>query len=179
MKGFVRRFWNKSADHRGTEDFFGLVVCLVDVRADSYPSDTQCKVDGIVYEVHEDSIAEVLDILDVREKYGYERRVARACDELLSVELGDCFVYCACIGDDTIDVFLGPFQGIHNTQHELKMIARRIMKANGPSGRNVDYLFHLHDALNRLGFGDDHVDALVRICVNLEPNSLDKVYISW
>ena len=69
VKGFIRRFWNKSADHRGTKAYHGLVVSL----------SVSCEVDsvvvGIVYEIAEGNIKETVEYLDIREKYGYVRHV--------------------------------------------------------------------------------------------------------
>ena len=43
---------------------------------------------------------------------------------------------------------------------ELSVIARQIAHAEGPSGRNIDYLFQLADALRELGATDSHVFAV-------------------
>ncbi|XP_020599647.1 gamma-glutamylcyclotransferase 2-3-like isoform X3 [Phalaenopsis equestris] len=42
----------------------------------------------------------------------------------------------------------------------IEDIAKQIIKAEGPSGRNRDYLFQLEEALNRLGCFDMHVRDL-------------------
>jgi glutathione-specific gamma-glutamylcyclotransferase len=168
LKGFARRFWNKSADHRGTHEYFGLVACLLDSRDLPNGSHAECEVDGVLYEVDGDDLDMVLGILDIREKYGYELTVTLAFDTVTDASFGECFVYCACIFDPSINVFFGPFSDIHNTPEELESIAHRIQRAVGPSGRNIDYLLHLHESLLSYGFIDTHVSSLVYLCKQFE-----------
>ena len=69
IRGFKRRFWMRSADHRGTPENPGRVVTLVQ-------SDQQedC-VYGVVYEIS--NWDEIIADLDYRERHGYTRTVAR------------------------------------------------------------------------------------------------------
>jgi cation transport protein ChaC len=163
VKGFLRRFWNKSGDHRGTPDANGLVVSLIDaqdLRGHSHENDM---VTGLVYEIEENSLDDILRDLDIREKYGYIRGVTSAFCADSGSHLGECFVYTACF-DPSIDVFLRPADGVDNSASELEFIASVIRFASGPSGSNFDYLKNLRKALDSHGFVDSHVEELYNLC---------------
>ncbi|KAJ1927596.1 hypothetical protein IWQ60_002775 [Tieghemiomyces parasiticus] len=73
IKGFVRRFWQESHDHRGTDEHPGRVVTLVPVeelgRFEDNLSETITW--GMAYKVAKDKVEEVRQHLDHREKDGY------------------------------------------------------------------------------------------------------------
>ncbi|KAG5640681.1 hypothetical protein DXG03_007545, partial [Asterophora parasitica] len=76
LKGYVRRFAQKSHDHRGTPESPGRVVTLVHKEdwdkfagSDAFPDDDV--VWGIAYTIDPAYEAEVRDYLDYREKDGY------------------------------------------------------------------------------------------------------------
>ncbi|KNZ82124.1 Cation transport regulator-like protein [Termitomyces sp. J132] len=76
LKGYVRRFAQKSHDHRGTPENPGRVVTLVHKedwdkfsKSDPFPDDDV--VWGIAYTIDPVYEAEVRDYLDYREKDGY------------------------------------------------------------------------------------------------------------
>ncbi|KAK5639111.1 hypothetical protein RI129_011603 [Pyrocoelia pectoralis] len=54
IKGYVRKFYQHSTDHRGTPE--------------------NCCVWGVAYKITEDCVTKVIDHLDYREKGGYKRR---------------------------------------------------------------------------------------------------------
>lgn len=142
IRGWVRRFWQGSHDHRGTPDAPGRVVTLVEAPGQS------CK--GVAYRVSPD----VFDHLDFREKNGYLRfRAPMAFDDGSEVE---GLVY---IATEDNRAFLGQ-------AHEAA-IARQIADACGPSGRNEDYLLQLAGALRALEEEDAHVFAIERHLLEL------------
>ena len=135
VAGWARRFWQGSHDHRGVPDAPGRVVTLV--RA---PGET-CM--GMAYRIEH----AVFDHLDYREKNGYER-VAVSMD-LEGAGAADGIVYIAPMDNHA---FLG--------DAPIGEMARQIRLSVGPSGRNVDYLLELADALRGLQAHDPHVFAL-------------------
>ncbi|MBI5505646.1 MAG: gamma-glutamylcyclotransferase, partial [Deltaproteobacteria bacterium] len=69
VRGWARRFWQGSTDHRGTEAAPGRVVTLVESDG------AQCW--GLAYRLAPTRAAETLRMLDHRERGGYCRLVTR------------------------------------------------------------------------------------------------------
>ncbi len=135
IRGWVRRFWQGSHDHRGTPQHPGRVATLV-------PCDDAVCV-GMAYRV----APETFDQLDVREKNGYLRFVTRlAFDDGSEV---DGLVY---IATEDNAAWLGPASASD--------IAAHIAASRGPSGPNDEYLLKLAHALRELDADDPHVFAL-------------------
>ncbi|OLO05882.1 MULTISPECIES: gamma-glutamylcyclotransferase [Salinicola] len=142
IRGWVRRFWQGSHDHRGTPEAPGRVVTLV--------ADAGATCHGMAYRIP----PRVFEPLDIREKNGYLRVVTDMTFEdgaADGVEQAEGVVYLA--GEDNA-AYLGPA--------EEAAIARQIAESHGPSGPNRDYLLNLAAALRELGFEDAHVFALER-----------------
>ncbi|MFV0477522.1 MAG: gamma-glutamylcyclotransferase [Parahaliea sp.] len=136
IKGWQRRFWQGSHDHRGTPQQPGRVVTLV-------PSPlTICK--GVAYRVE----PQVIEHLDYREKNGY-RRISTSIALSDSGAQVDGVFYIAAPDNEA---FLG--------EAPVEDIARHISRAHGPSGSNRDYVLHLAQALRELEDNDEHVMAL-------------------
>ncbi|KAK4046886.1 hypothetical protein OIV83_005782 [Microbotryomycetes sp. JL201] len=138
IKGYVRRFAQKSHDHRGTEDNPGR---------------------GRVYRIPEDDGEEIWAYLDHREKDGY---TVRHVDVYNLDEQGreivvehNCRVY---VGETDNPSFAGG--------EPMLELARRIAKSEGPSGLNRDYLYKLAQAVRILSKEDDayllELERLVR-----------------
>jgi len=132
IRGWSRRFWQGSHDHRGTKNHPGRVVTLIEDR------DAVCG--GIAFLVD----ASVFNHLDVREKNGYLR---------LTTEMN--------FADGTHDkglVYIAtPDNEAYLGEASECDIARQIRYAEGTSGPNCEYLIKLARSLRELGLNDRHV----------------------
>jgi glutathione-specific gamma-glutamylcyclotransferase len=145
VRGYTRRFWQGSTDHRGTPGAPGRVVTLL-------PSHAHERCWGSVYRVEPGREAQVLAGLDHREQGGYERHQV----EVVHAEgsLDDVLVYLATPSNPN---WLG--------EAPLEQIAEQIRTSVGPSGPNLEYLLRLEQALVDMGMGarDEHVEALAAL----------------
>ena len=143
VRGWARRFWQGSHDHRGTPEAPGRVVTLVE--------EAHAACVGAAYRVDE----AVFEHLDHREKNGYERvpvamRLAATSGPPPEGDSVQGVTYIASPGNLA---FLGPA--------DIDDMAKQIARSSGPSGSNRDYLFQLAAALDDLGVQDRHVQALI------------------
>lgn len=138
LRGWQRRFWQGSHDHRGTPSSPGRVVTLVRAPA------ALCR--GVAYRVD----ASVFAHLDYREKNGYERHRARLHLEHREESVSGTFY----IAQENNPAFLG--------DAPLNEIAQHISRSHGPSGSNAEYLLRLAQSLRELEEHDEHVMALER-----------------
>lgn len=143
IRGWTRRFWQGSHDHRGTPEAPGRVLTLVE--------DTDAVCAGMAYLI----TPEVFAHLDHREKNGYLRHVV-----LMEFDHGDSAEGLIYIAPADNAAYLGPASDAD--------IARHIAHAEGPSGRNRDYLTHLTDALRSLGADDAHVFGIEKALLELD-----------
>ncbi|WP_189518763.1 gamma-glutamylcyclotransferase [Kushneria pakistanensis] len=143
IKGWTRRFWQGSHDHRGTLEAPGRVATLV-------PQDGAI-CHGMAYLITPD----VLDGLDIREKNGYLRVVTDLYFD--DGERSEALVYMATEGNEA---WLGEASALE--------IARQISTACGPSGPNRDYLLMLAASLRDMGHDDAHVHAIEQALLALE-----------
>lgn len=135
IRGWARRFWQGSHDHRGTPDAPGRVVTLV--------PEAGHRCEGVAYRIDE----AVFEHLDYREKNGYQRvDMALHFNEGL---LGSGTVY---VADPHNPAFLGP------TSEQA--MAAQIAAAHGPSGSNREYLLELARVLTDMKADDPHVFSL-------------------
>ena len=142
VRGWKRRFWQGSHDHRGVPRAPGRVVTLV--------PDARAWCEGMAYLI-DDAVAETTFAgLDHREKNGYERHEVR----LEFRGGGACagIVYIAPAGNHA---WLGPAPSGE--------MAEQIRRSAGPSGANVEYLRELAAALRDLEIDDPHVFDLERL----------------
>ena len=142
IRGWARRFWQGSHDHRGTPQAPGRVVTLI------AEPDATCM--GVAYLVSPETFAS----LDVREKNGYLRLATE-----LTLDDGRHANGLVYIATPANAAFLGAA-----SEHE---IALHIFRSHGPSGANRDYLLHLAEALRQLGADDPHVFAIERELLRL------------
>lgn len=127
LPGHARRFWQRSTDHRGTEDFPGRVVTVVPAAG--------ARVAGVAFRLADP--APTLARIDHREQQGYQRR------ELIVHTRGGprrALVYVA-------DPHNPYFAGDEPPARSAEVIAR----ARGPSGDNLEYARALVAALETLG----------------------------
>ncbi|MBW2243024.1 MAG: gamma-glutamylcyclotransferase [Deltaproteobacteria bacterium] len=140
IRGWTRRFWQGSTDHRGVPGSPGRVVTLV------READAVCW--GAAYRVAAAEVPEVMAQLDWREKGGYERAEERFhLRDPEEVTQGVLYVATA-----TNSNYLGPAS--------LSEIAEQVRRSHGPSGPNPEYVMRLAMALREMGAEDSHVFAL-------------------
>jgi cation transport regulator ChaC len=137
LRGWSRRFWQGSHDHRGTPESPGRVLTLV--------PDPDATCTGVAYLI----APAVFDALDRREKNGYLRHVVPLAFD--DGSHADGLVYLA---DEHNAAWLGPASDA--------AIAQQVARASGPSGANRDYVLHLAEALRELAADDAHVFSIER-----------------
>ncbi|HET6343875.1 MAG TPA: gamma-glutamylcyclotransferase [Myxococcota bacterium] len=143
IRGWARRFWQGSPDHRGRPQALGRVATLV---ADP---DAQCW--GMAYLISPEAVEETLTGLDHRERGGYARLQVQMHAPAMPRALTG-FTYLA---EPTNPHFLGPAP--------LPEMAAQIERAWGDSGANRDYVLELATALRAMGVEDEHVFALAAL----------------
>ena len=149
-RGWVRRFWQASTDHRGTPEAPGRVLTLVQAGADE--STALCR--GRAYGFRSAQVQAVLAYLDVREQDGYVRRyipIWDAQDDTLIT--AHALVY---VADEHSERFVKDEQ-----QRRLECIAAVIATARGPSGDNVTYVLRLQQALREMQVTDAHIEQVI------------------
>jgi cation transport protein ChaC len=168
LKGYVRRFAQKSHDHRGTPTSPGRVVTLVhqedwEAFSSGDPFPHEDVVWGVAFTIDPLYAAEVRAYLDYREKDGYtlERvdvhgpalhvgeKEGHDAASMVLVRGAECYV-----GRNDNPSFVG--------SETLEGLADTIWRSVGPSGRNKDYLYNLAAAVRALApeAYDSHLFAL-------------------
>jgi cation transport regulator ChaC len=145
IKGWQRKFWQGSDDHRGTPQNPGRVVTLIPSKSN------ECV--GMAFKITHD----VFDHLDHREKNGYLRyEIDIYIEPSLSADnkKSKCVKGLVYIASQDNAAFLG-----YATERD---IAHHINQSSGPSGHNRDYVFQLAEALTSLGEIDEHVFTIDR-----------------
>ncbi|KAI9687080.1 MAG: hypothetical protein M1822_002490 [Bathelium mastoideum] len=195
IEGYVRRFWQRaptvppsklrqrSEDHRGTPEFPGRVVTLIErshwERITNEHGPAPSRVWGAAYHIPPQHVEEVRSYLDIREINGYSIQftpmqsspeLSTTPSDAVNVHNNDnpagsgvapinCLVY---IGLPDNPQFLGP--------QEPQALAEHILRSKGPSGENKEYLYMLDAALSELSAdsSDAHVSDLALRCRELE-----------
>jgi len=154
VKGFRRRFWLASTDHRGVPESPGRVVTLVTSE------DPEEKVWGVAYEIPTDD--KTRNDLDHREKGGYTRHLTTfhrtsafvdappSTSQVMTASSSTSLSSSSSSSSSSIPVvvfiatseveeYVGP--------QSLDSLANIISTSIGPSGKNSEYLFNLAEAV--------------------------------
>ena len=139
IKHWARRFWQGSADHRGVPGAPGRVVTLAESPG------SHCM--GMAYLVAPEHSDGVMQLLDYREKGGYDRL--------------DVKVYFT----DQPPTMAITYHATAANEHYLGAastlaIANQVFTAAGPSGSNSEYVLELDRALRQLNHHDQHVASI-------------------
>lgn len=144
VRGWARRFWQGSTDHRGVPGAPGRVVTLT--------QEPTATLTGMAYRVGAGDRDAVLARLDHREKGGYDRALVRVLGVADDTPFAEALLYLATPDNPN---WLGPAP--------LEAIAAQVRRSRGPSGPNDEYVLRLAEALGRLGPPDPHVRAVARL----------------
>lgn len=139
IRGWRRRFWQGSPDHRGTPERPGRVVTLV--------ADPHAICHGLAFDTGDHDTPEIIESLDVRESGGYARLA-------VDVEFADGTRTAATtwVAPPDNRNFLGPAA--------LDDVVRQVAASAGASGHNTEYVMRLAQALRELEIVDDEVHLL-------------------
>ena len=151
VKGWTRRFWQGSTDHRGTPEFPGRVVTLIESASE------HCW--GTAYRLPASDANNILEDLDYREKGGYDRT-----DLSLTLDSGRTIAGITYIAQPRNHNYLG--------ESPLEDIARQITFSTGPSGSNKEYILKLHQTLEQYDIQDDHVATLAQLVLQQTESTL-------
>jgi cation transport protein ChaC len=145
VRGWSRRFWQGSTDHRGLPGAPGRVLTVTpDARGACW---------GIAYRLEESTVDATLQAIDVRERGGYERHAVEFhCADGARSGTWPAAMYVA--GPDNPN-YLGPAS--------LDSIAEQVRRSHGPSGANREYVMELHLMLAALGIEDPHVAGVAAL----------------
>ena len=147
-RGYRRRFYQGSTDHRGTPEFPGRTVTLEICDAETNPP---CW--GAAYRVPPEDADGVLELLEVREKQ-YDKRIRLDLyDDAGEVVVKDAVTYIATGAKENLN-WLG--------EASVEEVAETIATAVGPSGPNSEYLLNLAQAMRGIDVHDPHLDELER-----------------
>ncbi|XP_075984327.1 putative glutathione-specific gamma-glutamylcyclotransferase 2 [Anticarsia gemmatalis] len=155
IKGYLRRFYQHSIDHRGVPEKPGRVVTLV--KSD----DPDAVVWGIAYKIRTEDIEQVTKHLDYREKNGYTKKTVTFHPNDTEHKPFSLTLYVATEDNES-------FAGSTSVEE----IAKQVIQCSGPSGTNKEYVYNLATAMRQLAptVKDDHLFALEEAVKKLDPD---------
>ena len=139
LRGWCRRFWQASPDHRGIPAAPGRVVTLV--------PDAAATCWGMAFRAPAAQWGDIVAELDYRERNGYTRMAVE-----LEFEDGERTTAITYVATSDNPSFVGPAP--------LPAMVQQIACAVGPSGSNREYLTRLAETLRALDIDDDEVQEL-------------------
>ncbi|CAF4916113.1 unnamed protein product [Pieris macdunnoughi] len=147
IKGYLRRFYQHSIDHRGVPEKPGRVVTLIPSK------EPNAEVWGVAYKIASQDIESVTKHLDYREKNGYSKKTVTFYPKDIKIEPFEITLYVATKENES---FAGPAS--------IEDIAKQVVSCAGPSGTNKEYVYQLADAMRQIvtGADDEHLFALER-----------------
>lgn len=148
IKGYLRRFYQHSIDHRGVPDKPGRVVTLI-------PSDDlESRVWGIAYKINSADVDKVSQHLDYREKNGYTKSLVTFYPHDSEKDVMEPFKLTIYVATQDNEAFAGPAS--------IQRIAQQVITSKGPSGPNKEYIYNLASAMRAIapGVSDDHLFSL-------------------
>ncbi|CAF0752212.1 unnamed protein product [Didymodactylos carnosus] len=156
VKGYKRRFFQLSEDHRGVPGKPGRVVSLIPTNSDNDV------VWGAAYLIKDSDQNTVRHILDEREKDGYT--IIKTKFYFLDNQITDHSFNSPLDVESYLAHSDNPFWAGETAS--MEQIATQIAFAEGPSGKNSEYLFKLADAMRRMALddsADEHLFTLERL----------------
>jgi len=147
VRGWERRFWQGSPDHRGVPEAPGRVVTLVE--------NANAICGGVAYRIDVTESERILAALDHREVAGFVRHDLSLFDDADSTDSFASGI--TWVANSENAHFLGPL-----AENE---IARFVRDRRGPSGENTEYVLLLAAALAELRVTDPHVEAIAKYLV--------------
>ena len=144
IDGYHRSFCFWTMLGRGSQELPGLMMGL--------ESGGHC--DGVAYSIAQDKLDTELDILFRREMMSYAYKPiwvrAKYRDDTTAV------------GDEVLTFIVDTENGRYCTERDDATVVKTLATAEGPLGRNCDYLYQLVEHLEALGYEDQEMSNLAR-----------------